>query len=207
MEQHSGIILKKLSYSEADEIITVLFKGIGIKRLFVRGSRKSKKRFGGLIDHFAHLKFFFSSHNKGLSSLTSVEEFHESMQRDLWTLGPNFAYASLLSEFICEFTPEDGDDHGLYDLWLSLYNELKQKELTPDMATNYFIMFLRHVGYAPDFIEHFQEGHSQAVVDNEWMSLLTDLVSFAEKIMQKPSRAAPFFLSTLDPENGAGDRR
>ena len=199
MEQHSGIILKKLSYSEADEIITVLFQGIGIKRLFVRGSRKSKKRFGGLIDHFGHIKFYFSSHSQGLSSLARVEEFPESMQRDLWTLGPNFAYVSLLSEFICEFKPEDDDDHELYALWLALYEELSQKELTPKMSSEYFISFLRLVGYAPDFIEHFQEGHSQAVDDNDWMTLLSDLVSFAEKIMQKPSRAAPFLFTTLDP--------
>jgi len=103
-QAQTGIILKKLSYGEADEIITVLLKDDGIRRFFVAGSRKSKKRYQGLIDHFSHLKFHYRPNNKGLWRLQDVDLVKLNGQ-SIWKSMENFSFGNYVAELICEFTP------------------------------------------------------------------------------------------------------
>lgn len=122
-QSQPGIVLKKLPYGDADEIITVLLKEEGIRRFFVAGSRKSKKRYQGLVDHFAHLHFYYRPYEKGLWRLHGVE-VAQIVSRQIWQELEFFSFASYLAELICEFTPEAVVDHTLYDLWLEMVGGL-----------------------------------------------------------------------------------
>ena len=176
----TGIILQKIPYSEADEIITVLLKEQGVHRFFAHGSRKSKKKFQGLLDHFAHLHFEYQISNKGLWTLRDVQRLaHES--QSVLSLEA-YAVLSYLAELITEFVPEGGGDHGLYDLWLELQAEVKLRTPTDQLANKYLTRFFARVGYAL---------HSPMP--------LKEMTHFSERILQKKSRAAEFFLRTLTP--------
>lgn len=174
-----GIILKKIPYSEADEIITVLLKGDGVRRFFVRGSRKSKKRYPGLIDHFAHLRFEYKSSPKGLWMLTGVQALSQGCHEPLTMKA--YALLAYLAELITEFVPEGDGDHDLYPLWLSWLDEARRKDLKESLVSRYLTQFFAKVGYAL----------------NEAMTL-KDLTHFSERILQKKSRAADFFLNVID---------
>ena len=56
---------------EADEIITVLLADHGLQKFFVGGSRKSKKRFRGVVDHFSRLKMEYKSKDCGLMAFVA----------------------------------------------------------------------------------------------------------------------------------------
>lgn len=174
-----GIILKKIPYSESDEIITVLLKDEGVRRFFVRGSRKSQKRYPGLIDYFAHLKFQYRPNSKGLWSLGEVQSLTQDHLGQLSMQG--YALLAYLAELIVSFVPEGDGDHDLYSLWLSLSADVRKKTLEESLVNKCLTRFFAKVGYAL----------------NESMPL-KDLTHFSERILQKKSHAADFFLNVID---------
>lgn len=124
MQSQNGVILKKLPYAEADEIITVLLKYDGIRRFFVAGSRKSRRRFQGLIDQFAILRFTYRQGSGHLWRLQDVAAGDVRLDQT-WRSLENFAFASYLAELLCELTPEGVADGRLYNLWCEAASVLK----------------------------------------------------------------------------------
>jgi DNA repair protein RecO (recombination protein O) len=147
-----GIILKKIPYSEADEIITVLLKTGGVRRLFVAGSRKSRKRFQGLIDLFSLLKFQYRSNPHSLGRLQKVEE----LERDIHAANARFwekdllayAYFSYMAELICEFTLEEIQANDLFDLWGEAVRGFQDRPFSAVSAASYLIRIFTDFGYA-----------------------------------------------------------
>lgn len=185
-----GVILKKQDYSESDEIITVLLKNGGVRKFFVSGSKKSKKRYQGLIDNFAWLNFHYQTGSKGLSRVQIVEQIAGScrIQGDL----PSFAFSSYLAELICEYMPEAVVDHNLYELWQHVQVELLQNGFSLMLVIQYLLIFFEQAGYA------LKEKHPGPTASNqELRSFLQFLINFSEEIMQKKSRAAGFLLQVI----------
>lgn len=246
-QSQTGIILKKLSYGEADEIITVLLKDEGIRRFFVAGSRKSKKRYQGLIDHFSHLNFHYRPNHKGLWRIQDVD-IVPGNGHAVWKSMENFSFGNYMAELICEFTPEAVNDHQLYDLWIEMSEKLTTDNCLPPFAkatagklttySNYLIKIFQTTGYALELnrcvicgknhlpktviFDHVRGGlicmdcapstqgsgrirlsldifrESDSVPKEQWQQLLKQLTEFSQNIMQKKSKAAGFFLSTLE---------
>ncbi len=190
LQLHRGIILKKIPYSEADEIVTVLLQKEGVHRFFAAGSRKSKKRFKGLVDYFAHLNFSYRPSTRGLWRLLSVEEIADFQNRGHQIKPTQFAYLNLMAELICEFTPEHDGDHGLYDLWFDIQEDCKDNTLSYEIASKFLLRFFDCVGYGLGFERKIKP-------DENWKDLLKELVRFSEKIMQKPSQAAGFLWNEM----------
>lgn len=150
LQQQAGVILKKIPYSDSDEIISVLLKDHGLQRFFVAGSRKSKKRYQGLIDHFAHLNFSFKPSEKGLWRVREVDLARKQSYL-AWQDVMNFAFGNFLAELICEMLPEGAHDHDLYDLWDHLEAHLHRVDLTLFVAVEYLVQVFKKTGYEIDF--------------------------------------------------------
>lgn len=181
IKKQKGIILKKIPFSDADEIITVLLREEGMRRFFVPGSRKSKKRFQGLIDHFNHLHFFYKDTSQGLARLNEVEIVNPG-RAGLWHHLQGFGLAHYLAELICDFTPEAVHDPGLYDIWLEMEELVVQNCLGEGNSVELILKVLEKSGYGlPDSEDHD----------------LLALVHFSERIMQRKSRAAGFLLGAF----------
>ena len=119
-----GVILKKIPYSESDEIISVLMRDDGLRRFFVAGSRKSRKRYQGIIDLFAHLNFHYRTNSQGLWRLQSadtIQSHTHMMAQDIEA----YAFSNFLSELICELAPEEVNDHRFYDVWMQFDDEVR----------------------------------------------------------------------------------
>lgn len=190
MQISPGVILKKQDYSESDEIITVLLREGGIRKFFVSGSKKSRKRYQGLIDNFAWLNFHYQTGGKGLSRVQIVEQMAGSRQArgDL----QSFAFSGYLAELICEYMPEAVMDHNLYELWRHVQMELAKNGFSLMLGIQYLLIFFEQAGYA------LKEKHPGPMAsDHELKSFLQFLINFSEEIMQKKSRAAVFFLQVV----------
>lgn len=242
MQSQSGIILKKIPYGDADEILTVLLKEDGVQRFFVAGSRKSKKKYQGLIDHFAHLKLQYMPSHKGLWRLTGVD-IDDSSSIQVWRKMEAFAIGSFFAELIHELMPEAVHDHRLFDLWLDLQSRLGSGENILLAAAQAFLHLFEITGYALELrscvvCENILNSEIVALdvlrggvtcslcespaarpedkVSKAFLNLLCSddaeqnkvlsselgvyfrfITAFAQQVMQKKSRAAPFFLATL----------
>ncbi len=179
-QSENGVILQKLAYSDADEIITVLFERSGVKKLFVKGSRSSKKRFAGRIDHFQELAFQYQNKTQGLSVLQAIDElpgrFRLEAKADLLP----YAYLNYFAEFVREFFWENGHADEVYKLWQDLTAEIHAQSFTPARAFFYTLALIRLAGY---------EGGS---VDQ-----LADALQFPQKILEKPLRTLGFLQAVL----------
>jgi len=203
LETQEGVILKKIPYSEADEIVTVLLKSDGIRRFFVPGSRKSKRKFAGLIDYFAHLKLTYNKSHKGLWRLVEANSRPGTTQA---TDIIKYAFSNMFAELICEFTPEAVDDDELYELWNQLQDAYKNNEFTAKAGTYFIQQALTHAGYAirndTTFLKYPREVFTRELTDKDtvWDDFMKHLVTYCRQIIQKPLPASEFYLKiSLNP--------
>lgn len=145
-----GIILRKNPYSDADEIVTVLLREGGVQRFFAAGSRKSKRSFAGLVDHFAHLNLKFTPRNEGLWRLLGAEEEGAAVPSP-WQDPRNFALGSYMAEVVCAFTPAAVHSEDLFALWLEMASHVARTPATPAFFARTLARFLALFGYAIDW--------------------------------------------------------
>lgn len=146
--QQTAIILRKAAYGEADEIVTALLSGGGVRRFFATGTRKSRRRFGGLVDHFARLTLNYQPRSAGLWRLLSVEE--ASVVLSPWRDPCTFALGHVLAELICIFIPEEVPTEELYALWGEIESSLTAAPVSALSAASILLRCLPHFGYAVD---------------------------------------------------------
>lgn len=186
----SGVILKKIPYGDADEIITVLLARGGVQRIFVPGARKSKKRFSGLIDHFAHLQFEFLV-RPGLWRLQRVEEClsFDGQRRRFWEKDLcTYAFFSYMAELICEFMPEELHDHHVFPLWQDAVVTFEQQGFILPQASRFLNQLLVSFGY---------QISDEPVSGKTHFMILNDLISHARQILQKSTKAERFLLQII----------
>jgi DNA repair protein RecO len=181
IRKQAGIILRKISYGEADEIVTVLFEGDGVRRLFASSSRKSRKRFAGLIDVFANLEFQYTLGRGSLARLQKASEIQSQVKSRFWEKDLSvFSFFSYLAELICEFNPEEANADGLYSLWNEAAFFFQSHNFSTEVAAHFLARAFEIFGYA---------------VTPE--APLKTIISHAHRILQKRTRAEEFLLELL----------
>lgn len=206
-QSEKGVILSKLPYSDSDEVVTVLLEESGVKRLFVRGSRKSKKRFAGKIDHFRHFSFLFHNKTEGLGLLKAVEDIQEPIsehQKDLLS----FAFLNYLSELICEFYLENMEAKEVYLLWQDLMHDLQKSPLSIWQLAFYTLKTIEFAGY------HFHPLAKRSVSFRELKSVeanfylkellagnqvkrTKEILLYPQKLLEKPLKSLGFLLNVF----------
>lgn len=142
-----GIVLRKIPYSESDEIISVVMRDDGLRRFFVAGARKSKTRYQGVIDIFAHLNLHYQTSDRGLWRLMSAD----SIGKNSFQAQPDieiYAFSCFLSELICELAPEEVNDHHFYDQWMSFEDLVKQERFERSLVPRILLQVFSSTGYA-----------------------------------------------------------
>lgn len=210
----SGVILKKLSYGEADEILTVLFKEEGLRKLFVAGARKSKKNYPGLSDHFLTLEFSVLPSTKGLWRVSQVTQKKTPAREYLSDLRV-YGFLAYFAELVCEFVPEGINERPIFDLWQNLNQRFLENGFSQSAVLSTLMSLLTLTGYDEAWDVAVQ-GHSaltqtdqdylrQLVTDSntepatteQGRRLVQKLVSITRLILQKEPKSAAFFLSVL----------
>ncbi len=147
MRTYQSLVLKKSDYGEADLLITLFSREAGKFRAVARNAKKSRKRFGGLLDFFNHLTIDITE--KGgrfsISDVTLRKSYREvSGSVDL------FLAATRVLEMVDYLTPEREPDGELFDLALTTLGLLAKEEEPRPVFFLFMLHALKLCGYAPD---------------------------------------------------------
>jgi len=145
--QTEAIVLRLTDYGEADRIVSLFTLEQGRLSGIARGAKRSRKRFGGALEPFAHLKLQLHL-GAGLPTLTSADivSIFPGIRAELAKIG-SAAYACELVE---RLTPEAEAAPRLFRL---LYCYLEQLDLAPPSPSDrrfFAVNLLKILGYQPE---------------------------------------------------------
>lgn len=147
MENCEALLIKKSTYGEADYIITFFTKELGKQQGFAKSAKKSKKRFGGRLEPFIHLKVDFKLIENRLNSINdvSVIKVYSGIMQSL----ESFAIGSFVLEYIDIVTSENAESEELFNETIKTFDMLNSnKNLLPTLL-KFQLKALELCGYKP----------------------------------------------------------
>ena len=113
MQKCEALIIKKSVYGESDYLVTLFTDRFGKVKALARNAKKSKKRFGGRLEPFLHLKADITfNENKFniLNDITLVDSYTKIMENL-----ESFAFASFILEHLDIFSHENEPSAELFN--------------------------------------------------------------------------------------------
>ncbi|HUH01896.1 MAG TPA: DNA repair protein RecO, partial [Kofleriaceae bacterium] len=147
LEPTDAIVLRAICYREADQVLTLFTRAYGKVSALARGSRRSRKRFGGALGSFTISRVELSRGRGELltmSSATSVRAYLE-LAADMASL----AHASYATELVGEIAPPEQPEPDIYDLLVELYDVLSARGPSVSVLRAFELRLLDHMGLAP----------------------------------------------------------
>lgn len=142
-----AIVLRCVDYGEADRIVSLFTLELGKVQGIARGAKRSRKRFGGALDPFAHLKLQLQQ-GHGLATLASADiiGIFPHIRSDLVKIG----CAAYACELVERLTPDEEANPRLFRL---LYCYLERLDLAPPSPSDrrfFAVNLLKILGYQPE---------------------------------------------------------
>jgi DNA repair protein RecO (recombination protein O) len=142
-----AIVLRCVDYGEADRIVSLFTLEQGKLQGIARGAKRSRKRFAGALDPFAHLKLQLH-HGAGLATLNSADiiGIFPGIRSDLIKIG----CAAYACELVERLTPDEEANPRLFRL---LYCYLERLDLAPPSPSDrrfFAVNLLKILGYQPE---------------------------------------------------------
>jgi|GEM_PF-1526639 len=166
-----AFILRTLSYSEADLIVHSLSKQHGLLHFFVRGAKKSKKRFSGGVLQPPHLIHFETNNVKPdqleSGSLISLKE--ASLVKDFAHIRSDYKSLEAMFSMIKVMLFSETGHEELFNHYGAALNELAKVSGKRRFFTHFVVRYLFIEGVLPeqnlfaDFIRTPMGRHSQLV--------------------------------------------
>lgn len=142
------MLLRSVDYADADRIVTLLTVRFGKATFIARGARRSKKRFGGVLQPLLLLEVEVRESASQLGSLVQAEISRPfpRIVADLGRMAAGFAALELLRELTAEHEP----DHALFATAISLLEALDVGQPAPERVLLCFeVRLLSLLGFAP----------------------------------------------------------
>jgi len=151
MENLNSIVIKKSIYGEADYLVTLFTREIGKVKGIARQAKKSKKRFGGRLEPFIHLKLDITLNENKFNILNDVSLIkpYPSISGSLET----FAFGSFVLEHVDLFTYENENSEELFDATINIFDQIENNENILPTLLNYQLTLLQVNGIQPNFGE------------------------------------------------------
>jgi DNA repair protein RecO (recombination protein O) len=145
--QTEAIVLRLTDYGEADRIVSLFTLEQGRISGIARGARRSRKRFGGALESFAHLKLQLQL-GAGLPTLLSADicSIFLGIRAELAKIG-SAAYACELVE---RLTPEAEANPRLFRLLFCYLERLDRAPPSPSDRRFFAVNLLKILGYQPE---------------------------------------------------------
>ena len=142
-----AIVLRLTDYGEADRIVSLFTLERGKLQGVARGAKRSRKRFAGALEPFAHLKLQLHL-GAGLATLSSADivGIFPGIRRELSKIG----CAAYACELVERLTPEEEANPRLFRL---LYCYLERLDLAPPSPSDrrfFAVNLLKILGYQPE---------------------------------------------------------
>jgi DNA repair protein RecO (recombination protein O) len=143
-----GIVLKNTVFGEADLIVTYLTRDYGVMRLFAKGPRKTKSRFGSSFEPLSYAAIsFFGKENSNLPRLTQsdiIRPFH-FLRSDLNRFMSIIPFVDLSLTFL----PEQEPNKEIFELLLATLDHYESHPEGRLYPLYYTVRFLDLEGYSP----------------------------------------------------------
>ncbi|MGH7886122.1 MAG: DNA repair protein RecO [Thermodesulfobacteriota bacterium] len=148
MKSLEAIVLRKTLYGEADYIVTFFTKELGKISGIARNAKNSKKRYGGRLEFFNHLKvdITFNENKFNLIGDIELKKSYNCIIEKLET----FMIASFVMEHIDLLTTENEPADELFNETLNTLKALENHENILSKLLRFQINFLNIYGYKPD---------------------------------------------------------
>ncbi len=142
-----ALLLRNVDYGESDRILTLLTGPLGKIACLARGARRSKKRFGGVLQPFSLLRVEIDARRSSMAVLKSAQIVHPArITTDLDRTSA--AYASL--ELLRELTPEHSPDPELMELGVAMMRALDAPSCAPQaLLVSFETRLLAICGFEP----------------------------------------------------------
>ncbi|QWV94858.1 DNA repair protein RecO [Geomonas oryzisoli] len=142
-----GIVLRLTDFGEADRIVTLFTLEQGKLQGVARGAKRSKKRFAGALEPFAHLKVQLHL-GTGLPTLSGADilGIFPGIRADLAKIG----CAAYACELVERLTPEEEPSPRLFRLLYCYLERLNDAPASPSDRRFFAVNLLKILGYQPE---------------------------------------------------------
>lgn len=148
MPLHTGdaLVLRTYQLGESDRIVVVLTRDRGKKRGVAKGGARSRKRFGGALEPFTHVRLAWHEHEgRDLVRL----DYADVLGSPLAVGGEACTYASYFAELLDEWAPENDPQERLFRLGVSVLGASTQGVALDRLARYFEYWLLRLQGVYP----------------------------------------------------------
>ena len=146
----TAIVLRKISYGDADIILSLLTETKGKISVIAKNAKKSVKRFGGALDLFSCIRIIANpSRSKDLLFLQEASLVHpyDHIRTDIHMT----AYASYWTEIVLLWVEEQDKQSSIYHLLEFALENLDKGHIHYDLMSIIFqIRFLVLTGFKPN---------------------------------------------------------
>jgi DNA repair protein RecO (recombination protein O) len=145
-----AFVLRSVDYGETDRVFTLLTQRFGKLGCLARGARRSKKRFGGVMQPFTLLRVSIEPRRTGLALLNSAEIARHPLRitGSLDRVSAGYAAVELLRELSAELEP----DAAIFELAIEVIEALDELELRASahaLVAMFEARLLALCGFAP----------------------------------------------------------
>ena len=151
MENLEAFVLKKSVYGEADYLVTFFTRELGKIKCIARQAKKSKKRFGGRLEPFLHLKLNITLNDNKFNVVNDVNlvRHFASITESL----ESFAFGSFALEHVDILTYENQKSEQFFDAALNVFEHINTGTNILPAILKYQITALEVNGIKPNFEE------------------------------------------------------
>ncbi|HBA90003.1 MAG TPA: DNA repair protein RecO [Geobacter sp.] len=142
-----AVVLRVTDYGEADRIVSLFTLEHGKLQGVAHGAKRSRKRFGGALEPFAHLKLQLQA-GKGLPTLccADIVSVFPGIRGELDKIG----CAAYACELVERLTPDEEPNPRLFRLLYRYLERLDQAPPSPSDRRFFAVNLLKILGYQPD---------------------------------------------------------
>src|SRR5437870_2294999 len=145
-----AIVLRRMDFSEADRILTVITPYHGKLRLLAKGVRRPGSRMGGHLELFVHARVQVArGRSLDLVNQAMTVNAHRGVREDIVKAAHAFHIAELVDGFL-----EESDNHPpVFPLLLDALGGLSEGTNLPLLDRQFELHLLGAVGFRPQLIE------------------------------------------------------
>jgi DNA repair protein RecO (recombination protein O) len=177
-----AIVLRLTDYGEADRIVSLFTLEQGKLQGIARGAKRSRKRFAGALDPFAHLKLQLQF-GPGLATLLSADivGIFPGIRSDLAKIG-TAAYACELVE---RLTPDEEPSPRLFRLLYCYLQRLDTAPLSPSDRRFFAVNLLKILGYQPELEVRGVSGETAGLLARAMQTGRFGVIHFPDHLLRE----------------------
>lgn len=146
LHKSEALVLRTYRLGESDRIVILLTRDRGKKRGVARGGSRSRKRFGGALEPFTHVRVAYQEREQ--RELVRLD-YADVLGSPLTAGGEACTYASYFAELLDEWAPENDPQERLFRLGVAVLEGLRAGVGAERLARYFEYWLLRLQGVYP----------------------------------------------------------